>query len=310
MTSVHQSTEDHGQIAYIRRIVETLRDFNGVAKAAAVKTAVVTEMEQRGEFIDETPLPGGDPKYWNDMRWARMYLVNAGILEPAKQAGYGTWKLTDKGWTTPLDPSTVQAIYSGNGKKQKKIDGDAVAPNVDGQRQLIKSWETQLAKILVGLPDKGFERLCAAVMTANGVEATKMTGKSGDGGIDGEGLIALDHSGLVTVRVAWQCKRFADKTVSPSAIRDFRGALDSSTSHGVFFTTSEFTPAATAEASIPGKKPIRLINLQAFVELLDKLNLGVMSAREQKAVDHTFFKQYQNPAGGDDAAPQFWPSAN
>ena len=98
-------------VRFIPRILATLREMNGVAKAAAVKAAVVQAISEAGEPVNDQMLSSGVPKYQNDIYWARMYLVNAGLLEPSKVAGHGVWKLTPGGWQSPLDMSTAAAIY-------------------------------------------------------------------------------------------------------------------------------------------------------------------------------------------------------
>jgi len=98
------------------------------------------------------------------------------------------------------------------------------------------------------------------------------------------------------LRVAWQCKRYADGKVPSKAVRDFRGALDHDTAHGIIFTTSLFTTDAEQEAKQPGKKPIKLVNLERLVELLWELKLGVTPVTTH-AVDTKFFEPYLQPVG-------------
>jgi restriction system protein len=287
-------------VGYIAKIVLALRAMSGVAKAAAVKNSIVETMTANKEPINEATLKTGVPKFQNDIQWARMYLVNAGLIEPVNIAGHGVWKLTKQGWSTPLDWESVKRIYFQTNKKGKKIaPDDQEAPKDEAQQHDLPgmdSWELQLKKILTTMPDKGFERLCAEIMTKNGLYATKVTGQSGDKGIDGEGFLAIDKAALVSIRVAWQCKRYLDGKVPSKAVRDFRGALDQDTAHGIIFTTSTFTTDAEQESSQPGKKPIRLVNLEALVELLRDLKLGVQPVTTH-AVDKTYFDDFLKPAG-------------
>lgn len=165
-----------------------------------------------------------------------------------------------------------------------------VLPQDEEQQQYLPgldSWELQLKKLLNTMPDKGFERLCADIMTKNGVNSTKVTGQSGDKGIDGEGIWSHDPLSLVTTRVAWQCKRFENGKVSSQAVRDFRGALDTDTKHGVIFTTSSFTAEAEKESKHLGKTPIKLVNLEDLVEILHDLELGV-KVEQIRVLDKAF----------------------
>lgn len=288
-------------VRFIPRIIATLREMNGVAKAGAVKAAVVQAIFDAGEPVNDQMLASGVPKYQNDIYWARMYLVNAGLLEPAKTAGHGTWKLTAQGWESALDMATAAAIYyktassnSGGGGKSRD-QADLPAPSGDDLQQDLEgtvNWQVQLKEILWSLSDQGFEHLCAAIMTANGLDQIKVTGKSGDKGIDGMGLMYLDDASLVSIRVAWQCKRYTTTTVGSMEVRNFRGSMDHKTDHGIIFTTSTFTAEAMKESVALGKTPIRLVPLDQLIDMLKKLQLGVV-AQPEPTVVASFFEQYR-----------------
>ena len=288
-------------VGYIPRIVTTLREMNGVAKAGAVKSAIVQAMIDAGEPMNTQLLSSGVPKYQNDIYWARMYLVNAGLLEPAKIAGHGTWKLTELGWNSSLDTSTVASIYYKTAGKSSKGGDQTSLPAPGGDELQLDlaatvNWQIQLRDILWSLSDSGFERLCAHIMTANGLSQTKVTGKSGDKGIDGMGDMYLDPAGLIAIRVAWQCKRYTENSsVGAPEVRNFRGSLDDKTDHGIIFTTSSFTPEAIKEAVAPGKTPIRLVPLDELMETLSRLKLGVVPDPEP-VVSQSFFESYKQIA--------------
>lgn len=290
---------------YIPLIVEALRSMNGVAKAAAVKEWIAETLSANNQPVSDIILASGAPKFSNDIQWARMYLVNAGMLEPMQTAGYGNWKLTPAGWEASLEPANVKAIYSGPAQKGKTQDSDAQdAPSEDPQQaELVgmKSWETVLKKILTTMPEKGFERLCAFIMTKNGLQATKVTGQTGDGGVDGEGMLAFDELSLIKTPVAWQCKRFKDNKVPTDKIRDFRGAIEGRAKYGLIFTTSSFTPSAEIEARRPGATPIELVGLERLIDLMREHEIGVKpgaSTTRGIEVDNPFFDEYLNPRGG------------
>lgn len=64
-----------------------------------------------------------------------------------------------------------------------------------------------------------------------------VTGKTGDGGIDGMGIVKLN--GIISFHMLFQCKRYAGN-VSAREIRDFRGAMRGRTDKGLFITTGNF----------------------------------------------------------------------
>ena len=69
-----------------------------------------------------------------------------------------------------------------------------------------------------------------------------MTARSGDGGIDGTGMLRVT---LLSFHVSYECKRYAG-TVGPGSIRDFGGALAGRADKGPLITTGRFTREAEA----------------------------------------------------------------
>lgn len=288
------------QIEYIPMVVQALRKMDGSSKAAAVKEWIADRITASGKEVSDTMLASGASKFANDIQWARMYLVNAGILETVEKAGRGTWKLTPEGWELPLDNNTGQKIYAASTKQATSDNQDAPADD-DKQDELpsTKSWESELVSLLPKLDPTGFERLCALIMGKGGVEA-KATGKTGDGGVDGEGLLPVGAFDLVKMKVAWQCKRFDGGSVGSADIRDFRGAIDGRADFGVFFATSVFTTSAISEATRIGAIPIQLVDLKTLIALLRKASLGIVKKPgevEEWTVDLDFFEEYKNPKG-------------
>lgn len=288
-------------VRYIPYILKALRSLNGVAKAAAVIDWIAETLTAENLPVPETMLASGVLKFTNDVQWARMYLVNAGLLEPTKTSGRGIWKLTSNGWDISLTPDSVKTIYEQTAQKNKPTAStQATASEEDSQAELegMESWETELKKILTTMPDKGFERLCACIMTKNGLQATKVTGQAGDGGVDGEGMLAFDALSLIKTPVAWQCKRYKDKPVSPDYVRDFRGAIEGRAKYGLIFTSSAFTTSAEVEARRPGATPIELVGLERLIELMGKHQIGVVEQNDGGLeVKQAFFAEYLHPAG-------------
>ena len=98
-----------------------------------------------------------------------------------------------------------------------------------------------------------------------------MRGKSGDGGIDGVGVLRVN---LVSFQIYFQCKRWRG-SVPAKEIGDFRGALQGRPDKGLFITTGTFTTQASDEASREGAIAIDLIDGDRFCDLLKENGLGV-----------------------------------
>ena len=136
-------------------------------------------------------------------------------------------------------------------------------------------------------PD-AFERLCQRLLRESGFIEVEVTGRTGDGGIDGHGIIRL--AGLVSFPVLFQCKRYVG-SVTPSQVRDFRGALAGRADKGLVITTGTFTRDASREATREGAPPIDLINGELLIDKLKELGLGIETRQiEEVKVNANFFK--------------------
>jgi len=125
--------------------------------------------------------------------------------------------------------------------------------------------------------------LCQRILKDSGFIKVEVTGRSGDGGIDGIGVLRLN---LLSFHVFFQCKRWKG-SVGASAIRDFRGAMVGRADKGLVMTTGSFTTDARREATRDGAPAIDLVDGETLCELLKKLQIGV-SIRK---VEHVMVQQ-------------------
>jgi restriction system protein len=132
-------------------------------------------------------------------------------------------------------------------------------------------WREKLLGMLKKLPPDSFERLCQRVLRESGFTKVEVTGRSGDGGIDGAGVLRMN---LVSFHVLFQCKRWKD-AVSAPVIRDFRGAMIGRADKGLVITTGRFTADAQREAVRDGAPAIDLVDGDNLCDLLKNLRLGV-----------------------------------
>ena len=118
----------------------------------------------------------------------------------------------------------------------------------------------------------------------------RVTGRSGDGGIDG--TIREDALGLDEVYV--QAKKYADgNTVGEGDLRNFAGAIDAAgTTKGVFVTTGGFTSAAKNYVARSPKR-IVLIDGRELARLMVAHDVGVRTLDLVKVqrIDEDYFDQ-------------------
>ncbi|QCS49636.1 restriction endonuclease [Picosynechococcus sp. PCC 11901] len=219
------------------------------------------------------------------LAWSRTYLKKYGLLENSAR---GVWSLTSTTITPDdLDPREVVRFVRELDKKNK-ASIDLPNQSTETTENLDEStWHQQLHEILLSLDPAAFERLAQRLLRESGFIQVQVTGKSGDGGIDGVGIARIN--GFLSFHVLFQCKRYQG-SVTASQIRDFRGAMQGRTDKGLMITTGTFTRDAIKEATRDGAPPIDLIDGEQLVQRLKELGLGVkINLIESVDVDAEWF---------------------
>lgn len=219
------------------------------------------------------------------LAWARTYLKKYGLLENSVR---GIWSLTEKAKSyEEVDPAEVVRVV----RAIDKQDSPKRRPPDEAARELSEEegWKDRLSAILTQkLDPAGFERLVQRILRESGFIHVEVTGRTGDGGIDGKGIARIH--GFMSFHVLFQCKRYKG-SVAAGEIRDFRGAMVGRADKGLFITTGSFTPAAVKEATRDGAPPIDLVDGDELAEKLKSLALGVKSELvERISVDSAWFE--------------------
>jgi restriction system protein len=228
---------------------------------------------------------GNRTKYSYRLAWARHYLKKFGLLDNSAR---GIWALTSLGHKTlTVDKREVKRAVSTINKDEIRRDEEE-AVQVSGDIEV--SWEEELLDDIRTISPDAFERLCQRLLRESGFIQVEVTGRAGDGGIDGKGVVRLGE--LLSFHMIFQCKRFKG-SVGASIVRDFRGAMVGRADKGLLMTTGSFTSEARREAQREGAPPIDLIDGEALVMKLKELGMGVtVKSRvvEEIIVNHEFFK--------------------
>ena len=219
------------------------------------------------------------------LAWARTYLRKYGLLENSSR---GVWALTDKAKKiAEVDTSEVVRFVRALDKQEgtKKRAPDETVRELSEE----EGWKDRLSTLLTQkLDPSAFERLVQRVLRESGFVQVEVTGRTGDGGIDGKGIARIH--GFMSFHVLFQCKRYKG-SVPANEIRDFRGAMVGRADKGLFITTGTFTPAAVKEATRDGAPPIDLVDGNEFAEKLKELGLGVKKELvERVSVDDAWFE--------------------
>lgn len=254
----------------------------------------VVEME---DIDDETASVPHNPEKSNQtevgyrLAWARTYLKKYGLLENSAR---GVWALTTLAREeAEVDPKQVVKKVRDQKKEENREKEKECAVETgeleESETPEAKEWQERLYHLLTeGISPEQFERLTQRLLRESGFVHVEVTGRSGDGGIDGKGIARIH--GFMSFHVIFQCKKYKG-TVSAGAIRDFRGAMVGRADKGLFMTTGMFTPAAIREATRDGAPPIDLVDGSQFAEKLKEFQLGIKTEMiEQVTLDPEWFK--------------------
>lgn len=270
-------------------LLNALRELGGSATVAEIEDQVAKDLDVSDELL---AVPAKSHPYKSEimyrLAWARTYLKNFGVIDNSQR---GVWILTNAAKRhSELDAKEVLDFVQALSKKRKRTKSKDTVELLSGAEtpDLSTTWQQALIEtVLTTVSPSGFERLIQRMLRESGFRQVEVTGRSGDGGIDGKGIAKIH--GFMSFHVLFQAKRYKG-TVGAPQIRDFRGAMIGKGDKGLFITTGTFTKDAKVEASRDGATPIDLIDGEELAEKLKELGLGVSTTTIEKVdVDVDWF---------------------
>jgi restriction system protein len=278
---------------YFPAVLDALRSLGGSGTPPEVTNWIAESLKLEDDVLNAVHKTGASV-FYNDVAWARKYLAYEGMLDISTR---GVWRLTEKGAKAHVSVAeankiiqTWSAIFRERKDRQASVEVGEDDRFTDLTPPISDSLPSRsLIEILRDLPPTGFEHLCKRLLRESGFHEVNVTKQSGDGGIDGNGILQVNP--LVSMRVLFQCKRYAG-VVGSGEMRDFRGAMTGRTDKGIFLTTGIFSAEAKKEASREGAPPIELVDGDRLVRLFESLELGVIR-RVIYEPDEQFFAEFR-----------------
>lgn len=212
------------------------------------------------ELEERLPNYPSTRKWTNLVQWVRQRLVDSGDIDGSER---GVWKISQAGRQRTL--SVAQNKLPETVRFQQPTLRDIVNQNRDETKARLITEMQQLSA-------RAFEHFCRELLTQLGFRSVEVTRASQDGGIDGFGDF---RQGVISIRSAFQAKRWTDAAVGRPEIDRFRGAIQGEFDHGVFLTTSRFSRDAIQASFRKGAITILLLDGPAIAELLLERGLGV-----------------------------------
>ena len=260
--------------------IQALHKLGGSGTNAEIHDEVAAILGLSDEQIQKPYTEGSNKrKFFERLAWVKTRLKRYGLIENSSR---GIWSLTKEGLaTTEVDGKEVERVARKLLKQEKLERPDDQSADSDDEAEDLayfdesasdETWRAELHALLLEIDPSAFERLFQRVLRESGFTQVDVTGRSGDGGIDGIGVVRL--GGFLSFRVLFQCKRWKG-SIGAGTIRDFRGAMMGRTDKGLIVATGSFTPAAIREATRDGAPEIDLIDGEQLIDKLKELSLGV-----------------------------------
>lgn len=275
MPDIHIPTYD----SMMNPLMQALKNLGGSATIEELFGAIVQIMELSDEQLEllHNPEKGTQTEVEYRLAWTRTYLKKFGVLENSSR---GVWSLTPEGRAVDqVNPADVVS-FAREQYRQQHVGEPEVSLETEA------SWRDDLIDTLLEMDSAAFERLFQRILRESGFIQVEVTGRSGDGGIDGIGILRI--GGFISFRVMFQCKRWQG-SVGAREVRDFRGAMIGRADKGLLVTTGTFTREAEREAIREGAPAIDLIDGEQLMDKLKELGLGLRTEvvqREEVTVDH------------------------
>jgi restriction system protein len=262
-------------------MLQALKKLGGSATLEELNRAVSASLELSDNQLQIPHGRDGDARTELEYRlaWTRTILKSAGLVSNSSR---GVWALVDAGLdATSVDPRSVLRAHRNEYQTRKGKKASDTGDSVSIAAISEEDWTERILKIVQGIRPDQFERLALRVLRESGFVDLTVTGRVGDGGIDGKGIVRV--SGVVSFHVVFQCKRYLG-SVSGEEVRAFRGAMEGRADRGLFITSGRFTSSAKNEATREGARPIDLIDGTELAGMLKQYGLGV-SVQMVESVD-------------------------
>lgn len=277
-------------VRWMGPILEALRELGGSGKPREVCDLIAERQGLTDNKLEET-LKSGQTRYYNQVHWARQYLVWENLLDGSTR---GIWALTPLGYKTQLDKPAGHKIFlkwvkvHASARKKGNEERCAGAVQIEVEAVTDTDHKFLLLELLKKVTPEGFERICARLLRESGFEKVTVTGGPRDEGIDGLGILQVNP--FVSFKVLFQCKRYKG-SVSRSQVGDFRNAMLGRADKGIIITTGTFTADARREADRDGAPPVELVDGEKLVEMFERVNLG-LKQRLIYELDYPFFSDF------------------
>ena len=174
-------------------LITALRDLGGSGSIDEIYERVIQNLKLSEDILSvlHDPEASNQTEVYYRLAWARTYLKKYGVLTNSTR---GIWAFAKPDLTTVDSKSVVKTVRE-NDKKDKQAKTSPGSPPAAEETEApeeAQTWRTKLYHILTKLIDpSSFERLIQRLLRESGFVQVEVTGRTGDGGIDGKGIARI-----------------------------------------------------------------------------------------------------------------------
>lgn len=180
---------------FMRPILTILAESGGSGSIHEINDAVVKAMGLPDAALGVEYESGAGPVVPDRLSWARSHLKIADLLA---SGGRGVWLITEEGRRAlALSEDELRVRVAVAAKAQNELRRKERPTKIDeisgDLEQGALSWQDNLLAVLRAMDPSAFERVCQRLLRESGFVKVEVTGRSGDGGIDGTGILQLSY---------------------------------------------------------------------------------------------------------------------
>ena len=169
--------------SYFVPTVDCLKARGDSMTISEMEDDVAAAMGLSDELLSVPHGDGSRTEFEYELAWVRTYLKKVDALDNSER---GVWRLTPVG--AAMSPSELHEVPRRVREldRQKRLAREADRDEHAAGDELEESdWREQLLDLLKSLKPDAFERLAQRLLRESGFTKVEVTGRSGDGGIDG-----------------------------------------------------------------------------------------------------------------------------
>src|SRR5271166_2651375 len=157
MTGKTKSKTEGAQfVKFFGPVLDALRSLGDSGTPDEVVERVAKDLRISDDAQNEL-LPSGEPRFRNQVHWARFYLVREGLVAASKR---GVWSLTENGRNKHLTYEEARAIFLKwvkifqDQRRQKAVKSDPIASEVSVAtvKEIAADYRSQILEMIMSLP--------------------------------------------------------------------------------------------------------------------------------------------------------------